>query len=152
MPIVMIKGQAKSGKTTLARALRQWQISHRSGCLILDENPQAFSVSYDLTANIEKLLRGASLPPAELISDARGVMLKKERGKPETEIILRGIDALPWKPNCMVVIVGDQEGLLTRLDHRCPGFVEKFGPVWEWTAKVAGATYRGRKSKSTPKE
>jgi len=49
--IIVIKGPAKSGKSMVANALRDSQISRRKGCLLLDEQTEG-----DLVPLLEKII------------------------------------------------------------------------------------------------
>lgn len=52
--IIKIKGPAKSGKTTIANALRNSQIGQKKGCLLLDETTVG-----EINHLLEKIIVGA---------------------------------------------------------------------------------------------
>lgn len=112
MPITIIKGPAQSGKSQLANALRNSQITNGKGALLIDDDNDG-----DIKPLIEKLLLGVELPnppPANL---------KK----------------LPWKDDPLVIIVGAKESILKKLESALPGFIEFFGPIRTLTTDVLPA-------------
>lgn len=102
MPITIINGPAKSGKSRLANALRNSQITNGKGALLVDDTSDG-----EIKPLIEKLLMGVELPetpPADL-SD------------------------LPWKEDPLVIVVGKKARILDEFEAALPGFKEFFGPV-----------------------
>ena len=101
--IIFINGPAKSGKSSIATALRNNQISNKHGALLIDEQCDG-----ELDPLIEKIIVGVNVPqtaPADLSS-------------------------IPWKPNSMVILVGPMESMLDKIEARLPGFTEFHGPVY----------------------
>jgi len=98
--IFIIEGPAKSGKTTLANALRNSQISQKKGCLLVDEDQDG-----DLDILLEKIIVG------EKLGD-----------KPD-------VAKIPWKPESMIVFVNAKQSLLKDIETRVPGIIELLGPV-----------------------
>ena len=126
MAITVISGPAKSGKTTLAKTLRDNMISNRRGCLLLDETTEG-----DPKHLIEKIIVGEQFPDnvANISKVEPGFNDKGERDITK-DVILRGLDALPWKKDPLVIVVGDKgKALLAEIEKVCPGFVNKFGPA-----------------------
>jgi len=103
MSIVVIKGPPKSGKSLIANALRNNQIAFRNGALLVDEDQEG-----DARHLIEKLLVGAPVP----------------------ENPVADISELPWKPRCMVIVVGAKEAILDEFEALVPGFSEAMGPIY----------------------
>jgi hypothetical protein len=104
MSIVIIKGQAKSGKTLIANALRNNQISSKKGALLIDETNDG-----EAKPLLEKILIGVPLP-AEIPAD--------------------WATKLPWKPDAMIIVVAEKQKMLDQFEAVLPGFKEKFGPVY----------------------
>lgn len=100
MSICIIKGPAKSGKTLIARALRNNQISNKKGALLIDEDQTG-----ELNIQLEKIIDGANF-------DAK--VWK----------------SLPWKLDAMIITVGDKDKVLDEFEEVMPGFKEFFGPVY----------------------
>lgn len=103
MSICIIKGTEKSGKTLIANALRNNQISNKQGALLIDEDQNG-----DTDILIEKIIIGEKFD--------------SNRWK-----------ELPWKPNSMVILVGEKESMLAEFEEMMPGFAEFFGPVYTVT-------------------
>lgn len=104
MPIVIIEGPAKSGKSTIAAALRNAQISTGKGALLVDENSDG-----ETAPLLEKIIVGVNLP--------------EEPGENWAKTI-------PFKPDSMVILVGNSKSKLEVFEGVLPGFAEVFGPVW----------------------
>jgi hypothetical protein len=104
MSITLIKGASQTGKSLIANALRNNQISFKKGALLVDE-----ACDGEPKILLEKILVGVQLPqPA-----------------PED-----WATSLPWKPNPMIILVGDKDALLETFEEMLPGFTEAFGPVY----------------------
>ena len=105
MSIVKITGPAKSGKTLLANALRNNQVSQKRGALLIDEQTEG-----ELVHMVEKIIAGAVLVP----------------GTPA--------DKIPWKPESAVILVGDRASMLSSIlydiEKMVPGFTATHGPVY----------------------
>jgi hypothetical protein len=111
MSIVIISGPAKSGKTAIANALRNNQIAHRNGALMVDETQTG-----EPAVLLEKMLNGINVPqPAP----------KDWATK------------LPWKKDSMVILVGKKADMLSAFEEMLPGFKSTFGPVYTITTGVA---------------
>jgi hypothetical protein len=108
MSITIIQGQSKTGKSLIATALRNNQISNKNGALLVDE-----SSGGELDILLEKLLVGINLPA-----------------------VVTNLAELPWKPEPMVILVGDKAALLADFEARLPGFAAFFGPVYTITTSV----------------
>jgi hypothetical protein len=104
MSIIIINGPAKSGKTLIANALRNAQISAKNGALLVDETQAGDPVHL-----IEKLLAGTTLTP----------------GTPAGK--------LAFKPNPMVILVGKQAAMLEVFEKLVPGFTKAVGPTYSLT-------------------
>lgn len=100
MSIVIIKGPSKTGKSLIANALRNNQISNRKGALLVDEDQNG-----DMNILLEKIIVGANF----------NVEKWKE---------------LPWKNEPMIILVGAKHEYLPTLETLMPGFTEFFGPVF----------------------
>lgn len=125
MTIVIITGPSKSGKSLIANALRNSQVSNKPGeynrgVLLVDENTALASEKNPKGAEpkvlLEKLLSGANYAPL-----AEGQKVKD----------------LPWKPDPLVIVVGKMAGILDEFEKLLPGFREHFGPVHEVATKTA---------------
>jgi GTPase SAR1 family protein len=124
MPITIIKGPKGSGKTQLANALRNSQITQSQpaegiykGALLIDDDNDG-----ETKPLIEKLLNGVELPdepPADL-------------------------SKLPWKDDPLIIIVGDEKPVLKRLEKALPGFADFFGPIRTLTTDVLPAPKRAK--------
>lgn len=101
MSIILIKGPPKSGKSTLANALRNYQIANGRGALMVDEAGDA-----DPKALLEKIISAAQLPAGA------------------------DVKAVPWKPNSAVILVGGQDKLLATFEKLVPGFTAYFAPIY----------------------
>lgn len=103
MAIFLIQGASGTGKSTIANALRNNQVAHKKGALIVDEASDA-----EAKPLLEKLLVGAELPqPAPAGWQSK----------------------LPWKDSPTVILVGAKAALLDVFEEMLPGFRQKFGPV-----------------------
>ena len=111
MSVVIITGPPKSGKSLIANALRNNQISNKHGALLIDE---ANDGAPDIL--LEKILIGEKLPQPAPKNWA---------------------ESLPWKLNAMVILVGDQAKMLDVFEGMLPGFAEHFGPVYTVSTGVA---------------
>lgn len=109
MAITIINGPAQSGKSRLANALRNSQITQGKGALLVDD-----SCDGEVKPLIEKLLVGVELP-AEPPAD---------------------LSTLPWKEDCLVILVGWKASMLKSFEKALPGFREFFGPVTTLTTDV----------------
>ena len=110
MSINIITGPSKSGKTLIANALRNNQISNKKGALLIDENNDG-----EPKILLEKLLVGAPFP--EVVPNNWGA-------------------DLPWKNDPMIILIGDQEEMLAIFEKMLPGFVDHFGPVYKITTEA----------------
>lgn len=102
MPITIITGPAKSGKSRLANALRNSQITNGKGALLVDDTNDG-----EIKPLLEKLLVGVELPK-----------------KPPADLA-----TLPWKDDPLVIVVGAKASILDEFEARLPGFKKFFGPV-----------------------
>lgn len=100
MSICIIKGPAQSGKTLIARALRNNQISNKKGALLIDEDQLG-----ELHIQLEKIIDGVPYN-------------------------LKNWQSLPWKADAMIITVGDKAKVLDEFEKMMPGFKERFGPVY----------------------
>lgn len=100
MSICVIKGPAQSGKSLIARALRNNQISNKKGALLIDEDQNG-----ELNIQLEKIIAGDNFNTKTWKS-------------------------LPWKPDAMIITVGDKDKVLDEFEAMMPGFKEFFGPVY----------------------
>lgn len=101
--IILINGPAKSGKSSIAAALRNNQISNKHGALLIDENSDG-----DLDVLLEKIIVAKTVP----------------------EVCGRPIGDIPWKPDSMVILVGAKSSMLAAFEKRLPGFEKYHGPVY----------------------
>jgi hypothetical protein len=108
MSITIIQGQSKTGKSLIANALRNNQISNKNGALLVDDTSDG-----ELDVLLEKLLVGVNLPA-----------------------VVDNLAELPWKPEPMVILVGDKASLLDAFEARLPGFTAFFGPVYTINTSV----------------
>lgn len=104
MSIIVIQGPARSGKTTVANALRNNQIASKRGALLVDEANDGAPEHL-----LEKILRGTVLRP----------------GAPAAE--------QDWKPDCAVILVGEQAAMLEVFEALAPGFAALHGPLYRVT-------------------
>lgn len=103
MSVVIIKGKPETGKTLIAIALRNNQISNKHGALLIDEFSEG-----DTDILLEKIIVGVNLP-AEAPKDLKQI---------------------PWKPNSMVILVGEKAEMLEVFEARLPGFTKHFSPIF----------------------
>lgn len=111
--ITIIEGPKKSGKSALANAMRDRQISRGfdekaqafHGALLIDEKAQDDAEPRHL---LEKLIHGMALPADGTPVNAKDV---------------------PWKADPQVIIVGDATKWLKTFEKLVPGFKAKVGPV-----------------------
>jgi energy-coupling factor transporter ATP-binding protein EcfA2 len=119
MAITVISGPEKSGKTTLANTMRNTAIQNGRGCLLLDETTEG-----EPKILIEKIIVGEEFP-ADITKHAKVSFDEKDQ-----PVVKRGLDALPWKKDPLVLVVGDKgKELLYAIEKICPGFIAKFGPA-----------------------
>ena len=111
MSIVIISGAAKSGKTLIANALRNNQISSKKGAMLIDETNDG-----EMKPLLEKILIGIQLP-AEIPDDWQ--------------------TKLPWKPDPMIVVVAEKQKMLAEFEAILPGFKKQFGPVYTIKTGIA---------------
>jgi hypothetical protein len=109
MPITVINGPAKSGKSRLANALRNSQITNGKGALLVDDTNDG-----EIKPLLEKLLVGIELPR-----------------KPPADL-----STLPWKDDPLVIVVGAKAGILDDFEAALPGFKKFFGPVTTLTTAL----------------
>lgn len=100
MPIIHIKGPKKSGKSLLANSLRNSSIGQGKGALLVDDTQDG-----DPRHLLEKII--VAVPLTEPTS----------------------ADKIPWKPDPVIVLVGDKISVLEDFEALAPGFLKKFGPV-----------------------
>lgn len=99
--IILITGASKSGKSTVANALRNNAINYKRGALLVDENCD-----------------GETVPLLEKIA---GEPLKQGVDASEQN----------WKPESSIIIVGDGAAArLASFEELVPGFAEFHGPVY----------------------
>lgn len=101
--IIVIKGPAKSGKSSLAICLRNNQISNKHGALLIDEQSDG-----ELDVLLEKIVVGVNMPA----------------------VAPKNLADIPWKPNSMVILVGGKADMLDAIEKRLPGFRKYHGPVY----------------------
>lgn len=110
MSIVIIKGKPETGKTLIANALRNNQISNKHGALLIDEGSEG-----DTDILLEKIIVGVNVP-VEAPKDLKDI---------------------PWKPNAMVILIGEKVEMLDVFEARLPGFKKHFAPIYTIdTAKI----------------
>lgn len=124
MPITIINGPPRSGKTQLAHALRNSHIGQSDaergiikGALLIDD-----SCDGEIKPLLEKLLIEAELP-----------------AEPPTDL-----SKLPWKDEPLIILVGKKAKFLDQLERALPGFAAHFGPIRTLTTDVLPATKRGK--------
>jgi len=109
MSITIIKGPSKSGKSLLAKSLRNNAVNEKRGTLLVDVEMA------DTFAMLEKILIGVSLPrPAEGKESLDPAVWQK----------------LPWKKDPLIVVVGDKVAALEKFEKLLPGFAKFFGPTY----------------------
>ena len=113
MPIFLVTGPSPDGLAMLGDALHNNQISQARGGLLIDATCDRSL----LPAMLDKLLDSQPLPK-EPPADWK--------------------NALPWKRDCSIIIVGDQSDIIGELEKKLPGFVGRFGPIWAVTLRIAG--------------
>lgn len=116
MAILLISGPAKSGKSYLANALRNGASAQKRGVLMLDE-----STTGDPKHLLEKLISELTFEDCMRLAAVKGI------GKEKL------IEVIPWKPDPVVIAVGDREKLLDDFERAIPGFRAKMGPVFTCT-------------------
>jgi hypothetical protein len=140
MTILVITGPSQSGKTLIANALRNDQISKGKGALLVDEETQG-----DVEPLLEKIIKGkvlAQLSPTEeqqLASPDRFELEKAadtldEEGNvtAEGQYLTRPLVAatdIPWKEDALIILVGGREADLDAFEERIPGLKEHLGPL-----------------------
>lgn len=102
MTIYVINGAPGTGKTFISNAIRNISINQGRGALMIDEDNDG-----ELAPLIEKLIKESSLP--DIVTD---------------------IDVLPWKAVPNIVFVGEKRSVLQQIEKRVPGFIDKFGPIF----------------------
>ena len=134
--IILIKGNASTGKSLIANALRNNQIAQGNGALLIDEDTEG-----DLDPLLEKIIAGkalADLSPTREQQDARGVAMTlpelDEGGNVLNEPAplyanLAEAATIPWKPHSLVILINDREDMLEQFEQRVPGFRDVLGPV-----------------------
>lgn len=110
MSIVIITGKSKSGKSLVANALRNNQVSNKQGALLIDENNDGANNHL-----LEKIIVGVPLPEV---------------------IPANWADTIPFKPKSMIILVGDKQSKLQDFEKILPGFCEKFGPIYTLQAGI----------------
>lgn len=104
MSIVLIKGASQTGKSLIANALRNHQISNQSGALLIDESNDG-----NLRILVEKLIIAEPLPDV---------------------VPSNWADTIPFKKNPMIILVGNKDSFLQDAESLLPGFIDKFGPIY----------------------
>lgn len=104
MTILVISGPPKSGKTMVAVALRNNQITLGKGALLIDESQDG-----ELQHLLEKIIAGDALAPGT------------------------AADQINWKPEPLVILVGARESMLTEIEQMVPGFAAKHAPTLRLT-------------------
>jgi thymidylate kinase len=99
--IIIIEGPAKSGKTTIANALRNSQIGQGKGALLIDEDQNG-----ELRHQIEKIMDGKPLPNENVQASE-----------------------LKWKSESMVIVVNAKQSVLNDIEAMVPGFKAIHSPV-----------------------
>lgn len=103
MAIVLISGPEKSGKSTIANALRNDAIRKGKGCLLYDDHSTG-----ELPAHFEKIVAGGK---------------NFDSKKPFSE--------QQWKSDPQIVLVGDVgNAFYMHCTAQFTGFKEFFGPVY----------------------
>lgn len=98
--IFHIEGPAKSGKSTVADAIRNSQIAQGRGALLADEQTDGEPIPL-----LEKLIAGDALEPGTAASKIK------------------------WKKQGAVILVGAKVVMLDEFEALAPGFAKQFGPV-----------------------
>ncbi len=104
MTILVISGPPKSGKTMVAVALRNNQITNGKSALLIDEQQDG-----ELLHLIEKIIAGDPLKPGT------------------------AADQINWKPEPLVILVGARETMLAEIEQMVPGFGAKHAPILRLT-------------------
>lgn len=108
MPIVLITGAKSSGKSTIARALRDNSIRQKQGCFLIDDISTG-----EVAQHFEKILMGESFDPKKPLAEQK------------------------WKPSPTIVLAGDKGQAFYNLAvASLPGFKKFFGPVLRVTTGV----------------
>lgn len=107
--IIIINGPDDAANSLLANSLRNTQISQGKGALLADVGQDG-----DPRHQLEKIIAGDTLEESKAFAERAGQEL---------------IDAIPWKPEPAIILVGEQEALLEKLEALVPGLTGKFGPV-----------------------
>lgn len=135
--IIYVRSDVKVDGLGVARmvadALRNRQISFKEGASLID-NAQKL-LPDQRRSQIEKLIDGAPLPAARAIPGlyrevAHPARLDKKTGavlEPERREVLRGIDAIPWKKESVLVVLGEGPAM-AEIEALCPGFAAHFAP------------------------
>lgn len=107
MTILVIAGPPKSGKSMIAAALRNNQITLGKGALLIDEQQEG-----ELQHQLEKIIIAEPLKP----------------GTPAADV--------PWKPDPLVILVGAKANTLEQIEALAPGFTEALGPTLRLTTAL----------------
>ncbi len=120
--IICIEGPAKSGKSIIATALRNSQISQRQGALLIDDKADVSELNH----HIEKIIDGEPLVPGTEASKIK------------------------WKKSPLVVLVGSERStkLLAEIEKLVPGFSKVMGPVTKLTTSFGSAPKDGLEKQS----
>ncbi len=114
--IIVFSGSGTEASMVLANSMRNSAINLKEGALIVSEAQfAAFGPSekgnkdvVDPKYMLEKLMDGEAFPA--VVPD-------------------NWQDAIKWKSNPKIMLVGSAEGALDVFEEMLPGFAEKFGPV-----------------------
>ena len=102
MPIIIVTGPSKSGKSTIANALRNNAINYKRGALLVDETCDGETIPL-----LEKIIAGEPLKQGATASEQN------------------------WKPESSIIIVGDDAAeRLASFEEMVPGFAAFHGPVY----------------------
>jgi hypothetical protein len=119
MAIFVIEGSDKAAGRTLAATMRNTQIGNGRGCLILDD----LAAEADVEVLVEKLIVGDKVP-VDVVKHATVEIVD------DAPVVKRGIDAIKWKNDPFVIVVGEVgKTLIKKIEERVPGFIAKFSPV-----------------------
>lgn len=115
--IYVIEGPAKSGKTTMAVALRSFAISNGRGALVIDEGTEGATAH-----QVEKLIDGdpkRAGGKVTTLTTTNGDLLKESFAA----------DEINWKADPIVILVNAGKDRLAEIEALVPGFTKKIGPV-----------------------
>ncbi len=124
MAILQITGHDAATVRTLADMLRNHQIAHGKGGLILDP-----AVGGEPRFLLEKLVAGEAAP--QLRADGSPYVPAIHFGvEPGDETLVpHPASEVAWKPGAMVILIGEDRTLLDRFEQIAPGFTATMGGI-----------------------